>query len=463
MSRVIVRVFLNGQSISVKPMNSQDNLKTVREKLKEKISVSQQFLSKDGDLIDINDEDSFTIGDIIDSSRIINIKETIDKKGIKIKLNDEIISTIELDKKTKISDIRKLIQNIPETAHFYTPENEIIEKEDEEQFLVEDIINNDEINLKKEKENTVEMDIVTAGIYLNGKPSGERQLNKNSSLSDIRKEIENVKNIPKEFVFEDQKGSKIEKDKEQTLKLTSILYDNKINITEKIVPVISPSNTKVFDAPPKLRYNTSLNNAILPFGSPRNTVISYTSPNDTTDVPEKNVPIKGSIRLKNHEEGKLKIYLYPNKPFNPKDENDAIAILVVGQTGSGKTTLLNKTMLKKLQGEYYEIQIDCYDKQQRILECVNILSSIALNNKVTSSNEYLDQLIETENIEKKPGYKSRIRGYLELKKTNEMIEDIIKKSTTQKSREEIKAELERKMNELKQGDESTLVESIQKL
>ncbi|EDR23729.1 hypothetical protein, conserved [Entamoeba dispar SAW760] len=185
------------------------------------------------------------------------------------------------------------------------------------------------------------MDIVTAGIYLNGKPSGERQLNKNSSLSDIRKEIENVKNIPKEFVFEDQKGSKIEKDKEQTLKLTSILYDNKINITEKIVPVISPSNTKVFDAPPKLRYNTSLNNAILPFGSPRNTVISYTSPNDTTDVPEKNVPIKGSIRLKNHEEGKLKIYLYPNKPFNPKDENDAIAILVVGQTGSGKTTLLN--------------------------------------------------------------------------------------------------------------------------
>ncbi|EMD42819.1 Hypothetical protein EHI5A_181180, partial [Entamoeba histolytica KU27] len=37
----------------------------------------------------------------------------------------------------------------------------------------------------------------------------------------------------------------------------------------------------------------------------------------------------------------LKIYLYPNEPFNQKDESDAIAILVVGQTGSGKTTLLN--------------------------------------------------------------------------------------------------------------------------
>ncbi|GAB1224260.1 hypothetical protein ENUP19_0182G0001 [Entamoeba nuttalli] len=67
---------------------------------------------------------------------------------------------------------------------------------------------------------------------------------------------------------------------------------------------------------------------------------SDTSPSNT-DISESNVPIEGSIRLKSHEKGKLKIYLYPNEPFNQIDENDAISILVVGETGSGKTTLLN--------------------------------------------------------------------------------------------------------------------------
>ena len=107
MSRVTVRFFLNEQFISFIKLNSQDNLKTAREKLKEKMSGSQQFLTKEGDLIDINDEESFTIEDVIDSSRIINIKETGDKKEVKIKLNDKLFKTIELDKKTKLSDVRK--------------------------------------------------------------------------------------------------------------------------------------------------------------------------------------------------------------------------------------------------------------------------------------------------------------------------------------------------------------------
>ncbi|EDR22965.1 hypothetical protein, conserved [Entamoeba dispar SAW760] len=749
MSRVVIKFYLNGKCISTKPMNSQDNLKTVREKLKEKISDSQQFLSKDGDLIDIDGEDSFTVGDVIDSSRIINIKETGDKKRIKLKLNDEIISTVQVDTKTKISDIRKSIQNILESAHFYTLDNEIIEKENEEQFLVEDIINNDEINLKNEKENTLKKDIVTVRIYLNGKPLIKNEFNKNSSLSDIRKKIEFVKHVPKEFVFEDQEGFKILTDKEQKIKLTSILYDNKINITIEV---------------------------------------SDTSLNDTTIISEPNIPIKGSKRLENHEKGKLKIYLYPNEPFNPKDENDAIAILVVGQTGSGKTTLLNsfinalhgikitddfryiiinednlkhnrdqsksqttkvsiynikrtkrappikiidtpgfgdtrgiehdkeiikqikekfetevldlnaicfvakssnarltlnqqyifgniinlfgkdmkknfiamltfcdgktpqvinalqsqdcifstiipyidkpwylkfnnsaiysdntedlftqmfwklgmksfdefiekliklprksleksreneiehyceqfylnrdkvnnnqnftfpvniivqkkvdlkrgeyvtnclvcnrtchypcyiegdikkrcycigdneccnvckchythhanssyrfeyitetkqqtaqeiferynegkegvasaENLLKKLEEEYYKIQMDCYDKEVEIIECINRLSSIALNGKINSSNEYLDLLIESENEEKKTGYKERIEGYKELKQTNQIIDDVMKNSITKKSKEEIMNELKQRKNDIKEGQKSTL-------
>ncbi|EDR26952.1 hypothetical protein, conserved [Entamoeba dispar SAW760] len=828
MSRVIVRFFLNGQPVSTKPLTSQDNLKTAREKLSEKMSVSQQFLSKDGDLIDTNDEECFTIGDIIDSSRIINIKEISDKKGIKIKLNDEVISTVQIDKKTKLSDVRKSIQNIPESAHFYTLDNDMIEMIDEETFCVEDILNNDEITLKKEKENTPENDTITVGICLNGKPLIKKQLNKNNSLSDIRKEIEIIESIPKEFVFEDQEGFKILTGEEESLKLSSILYDNKISITGKEVLSSILYDNKISITGKEVS-DTSLNNTTTPVDSlnsatisdnlPNNTAAPVGSPNNTiihttTDISEPNVPIEGSIRLKNHEKGKLKIYLYPNEPFNQVEESDAIAILVVGQTGSGKTTLLNsfvnalygikitddfryiiinednlkqcrdqsksqtskvsiynikrtkrtppikiidtpgfgdtrgiaydkaiikqikeafetkvfdltaicfvapssnarltanqkyifgniidlfgndvkknfiamltfcdgktpqvinalqsqdcifssvipeidepwylkfnnsaiyddntgdeftqifwklgmknfddfieklkklpkksleqsrevlrrrerikaqieglrislnngiskmdeikqyyeqfylnrdkvnnnqnftftvtktiqkkvelkrgeyvtnclkcnrtchypcyikgdmkkncacigdkecctvckcyytqhanssyrfdyvtetekqtakevlerynegkkgvasaEAMLKKLEEEYYKIQMDCYDKEVEIIECINILSSIALNGKINSSNEYLDLLIETENEEKKTGYKIRIEGYKQLKQTNQIIEDIMKKSGSKKSKQEIKKELERKKEDLVQGEKSTL-------
>ncbi|BFU26587.1 hypothetical protein conserved [Entamoeba histolytica] len=799
MSRVIVRFLLNGQCIATKPLNSQDKLKTVREKIKEKMSDSQYFLTRDGDIIDVNDEEDFIVEDVIDEKRIINIKRTEDKKGIRIKINDKVITTIEIDNKTPLSDVRKIVQNIPESAYFYTPDDDRVERDNEEEYIVEDIINNEEINLKEEKEkSTPEINDITIGICLNGKPLIKKQFNKNISLSDVRKEIENVKQIPKDFVFEDLEGFKIPSDDEQTLKLTSILHDNKINITTELDET-----------------------------SPNNEEINLKEEKENIPEVESNVPIEGSIRLESHENGKLKIYLYPNQEFNQIDESDAIAILVVGQTGSGKTTLLNsfvnaiygikitddfryiiinednlkqygdksvsqtsqvsiynikrtkrtppikiidtpgfgdtrgiewdqkitkqikeafenkvsdlnaicfvaqssnvkltvsqkyifgniinlfgkdvkknfvamltfcdgekpqvinalqskdcifstiipeidepwylkfnnsaiysdntedeftqmfwklgmknfddfitklvklprisleqsrevlkrreqikaqldaikislnigfskmneinqickqlylnrekvknnenftitttetvkkrvdlkkgevvikcyqcnnichdpchcphgikdgeevvycyidqtedkncvvcghyythhkystyryvyetvkkqetakdildrynagkkgvadaESILKKLEEEYYNIQMDCRDKQQELVECVNKLSEIALNGKVTSSSEYLDMMIQTENDEKKPGYKERIEGYKQLKQANEMIEDIMKNSTTKKSKEEIKAEVKRRMKELKEGEKTTTDKLFEKL
>ncbi|GAB1226688.1 hypothetical protein ENUP19_0301G0037 [Entamoeba nuttalli] len=200
MSRIIVRFLLNGKCVATKPLISQDSLKTARDKLKEKISDSQHFLTKDGDVIDVKDEECRSVQDVIDEKRVINIKGIEDKKGIRIKINDKIITTIEIDNKTPLSDVRKIVQNILESACFYTLDNDKVERDEEEEFT-----------------------------------------NKEKSTPEV----------------------------------------------------------------------------------------------------ERNEPIEGSIRLQNHENGKLKIYLYPNQQFNQKDENDAISILVVGQTGSGKTTLLN--------------------------------------------------------------------------------------------------------------------------
>ncbi|GAT96191.1 hypothetical protein conserved [Entamoeba histolytica] len=342
MSRVIVRFILNGECIATKPLNSQDDLKTVREKIKGKMLDSQHFLTIDGDVIDVNDEECFTVGDVIDEKRIINIKGTEDKKGIRIKINDKLITTIEIDNKTPLSNIRTLVQNIPESAYFYTLDNDRIDVNDEECFTVEDIINNEEINLKEEKENKSEINDVTIGICLNGKPMIKKKFNKNISLSDVRKEFENIKQIPKDFDFEDLEGFKIQTDDEQSSQLTSILHDNKINITTEGID-ISLNNSFLLGSP---------NNSTIPgnslTGSTKSDIsihntemeVADTSTSDT-DVSEPNEPIEGSIRMQNHEKGKLKIYLYPNQPFNQQDEFDPIAILVVGQTGSGKTTLLN--------------------------------------------------------------------------------------------------------------------------
>ncbi|EKE37701.1 hypothetical protein ENU1_189060, partial [Entamoeba nuttalli P19] len=217
MSRVIVRFILNGQCIANKPLNSQDNLKTAREKIKGKISDSQHFLTKDGDIIDVNDEESYTIGDVIDEKRVINIKGAEVKKGIRIKINDKVLTTLEIDNKTTINNIRTLVQNIPDSAHFYTLDNDKVERDEEEDYIVEDIINNEEINLKEDKEkSTPEINDLTIGICLNGKPMIKKKFNKDTSLSDVRKEIENVKQIPKDFVFEDEEEFKISTDDEQT-------------------------------------------------------------------------------------------------------------------------------------------------------------------------------------------------------------------------------------------------------
>ncbi|EMD47693.1 Hypothetical protein EHI5A_258320, partial [Entamoeba histolytica KU27] len=135
MSRVVVRFILNGQCVATKPLNSQDKLKTAREKIKEKMSDSQHFLTKDGDIIDKNDEECFTVGDVIDEKRVINIKGIEDKKEVRIKINDKIITTIEMDTKTPLSDVRKIVQNIPDSAYFYTLDNDKIERNTEEEFI----------------------------------------------------------------------------------------------------------------------------------------------------------------------------------------------------------------------------------------------------------------------------------------------------------------------------------------
>ena len=61
---------MNGKIIFSKPFQLNDNLALVREKIKERMNCSFQFLDKDNNLVYVNDEDDFTIEVILKNGEI---------------------------------------------------------------------------------------------------------------------------------------------------------------------------------------------------------------------------------------------------------------------------------------------------------------------------------------------------------------------------------------------------------
>ena len=69
---------MNGKIIFSKPLQLNDNLASVREKIKERMNCSFQFLDKDNNLVYVNDEGDFTIEDILNNGKIKLKQNTID-------------------------------------------------------------------------------------------------------------------------------------------------------------------------------------------------------------------------------------------------------------------------------------------------------------------------------------------------------------------------------------------------
>ncbi|GAB1219489.1 hypothetical protein ENUP19_0036G0064 [Entamoeba nuttalli] len=628
MSRIIVRFLLNGKCVATKPLISQDSLKTARDKLKEKISDSQHFLTKDGDVIGVNDEEYFTVQDVIAESRIINIKGTEDKKGIRIKINDKIITTIEIDNKTPLSDVRKIVQNILESACFYTLDNDKVERDEEDAYTNHEngklkiyLYPNQQFNQKDENaaigilvvgqtgsvKTTLLNSFVNAlyGIKLTDdfryiiinedhlKQYGDKSVSQRSQVTIYN--IKRTKRTPPIKIintpgFGDTRG--IAYDREITkqikeafetkvldlnaicfvapssnVKLTvsqKYIFGNIINLFGKDVKknfiamitfcdgktpqVINSLQSKecIFstiipeiDSPWYLKFNNSaiyddntedeftqmfwklgmknfddfitklvklprisleqsrevlrkreqiktqleglrisLNNGLSKMNDlkqiykqlylNRDKVKNNENFTFTVDIPvQKIVDLKSGEYATNclkcnktchypcyipdikrgysciGDNGYCKVCgcnssQHANSSYRFDyviEKKQETAKEVFDRYNKGKKCVANaESILKKLEEEYYNIQMECYDKEQEIIECVNKLSEIALNGKVTSSNEYLDILIQIKEEEKKDGYEVRIEGYKKLKRVNDIIEDIMKNSATKKEK-----------------------------
>lgn len=136
-------------------------------------------------------------------------------------------------------------------------------------------------------------------IKLDEQNKAKKKFDINCTLSDARIELKNVINT--QFLFLDNEKFVIDKELESEQKICDILVKD-------IIFLKSINKNKIKD---------EININIKP----------------------KNVPLPEATLLK--EEGKLKIYQYPQIELTNKEEATANIILIVGQTGSGKTTFIN--------------------------------------------------------------------------------------------------------------------------
>ena len=325
MTKQITKIELDGKIIGTKPLLMNDDLISIREKIKQKVNKPYLFLDQEGNIIEKEDEKDYLLENI-NNNKIIRIKSIEDKNESKINviLNDKDSFHISAEKSTKLDEARALIlKNNKDNFFFLDSDENTVEKDDEIEYTIEDILNNGEIKIKSislndnppatpinnlessdkktlntnqrekeeislKKENKTEESKLIA-VYVNGNQLAIKKLNFKDSLDIIRTNISDK--ISDSTLFTLESGNIIDISDESGILLEDILIDkNKINMVSK-------------------------------------------------KIIEKAVPLPDAKFIENA--GKLKIYQYPNVKLSDIEESSSISLLVVGQTGSGKTTLLN--------------------------------------------------------------------------------------------------------------------------
>ena len=149
MSKQITKLILDGKPIGTKPLFLNDNLPTIREKIKDKITNQYIFLDQDGNTIDKNDEKDYKLEDISKEKMIQLKSEGNDGTGIDIFLNDSKICSLNCSKSQSLNEVRSLLNNsIKGDFTFLDPDSNTVSKDDEKDYSVEDILSNGAIKLK---------------------------------------------------------------------------------------------------------------------------------------------------------------------------------------------------------------------------------------------------------------------------------------------------------------------------
>lgn len=160
----IKNISLDEEIIFSKPFFMNENLNSIREKInkrlqKDFILKDFIFLDLDGNYIDKEDENDFTLEDI-SNEKIIKIKSFKDNnENIKVFLNEKIVCFINYEEKKSLDESQNNIkQKIKIDFIFLDIDENEVDKEDEKDFQIEDIMKNNTIKLKSESINNFPTD-----------------------------------------------------------------------------------------------------------------------------------------------------------------------------------------------------------------------------------------------------------------------------------------------------------------
>lgn len=148
--KIIIKIDLDNKRIGTKPLILVEYLNNVRDKIKSKVKEQFSFLDKNGKIVKKENESFFRLSNIIYDNNIIKLKcESLSE--IKILVNNIQELTIRASKDEKLVNIRKILpSNFYQNFTFLDEDGNDIDKEDENDYKISDIINNDEIKISSE-------------------------------------------------------------------------------------------------------------------------------------------------------------------------------------------------------------------------------------------------------------------------------------------------------------------------
>jgi hypothetical protein len=230
----IIKIELNGKIICSKLLFLNDNLISIREKIKNEINFSFLFLDEDGNKINKENEIDFLLNDI----KIGNVIKLTTKSIIKIELDGEIICSKPLVLNDNLISIREKIKNrINSSFLFLDKDANTIYKEDENDYLLEDITIGNVIKLTTKSIKSI------IKIELDGKIIGSKPLFLSDNLISIREKLKNEINTS--FLFLDEDGNEIYMEDENDFLLKDIINGKLIKLTEKSLINIFLNDTKI--------------------------------------------------------------------------------------------------------------------------------------------------------------------------------------------------------------------------